>query len=160
MKNVITVFLFKIWFCHPLHSVAVRIICDIHQIISFLVGPLTLEQGCQGPCSSPPTSLYWKGVLSLTRPGTGRSMSIYRLFTQNGFEIWDLKLLILNLLLRRFGLVKFVLIWFGLTVWTNLTLLSLILVWFGLVVPQTNKQIIINIICDFVFGYSTDKQTN
>ena len=53
-------------------------------------------------------------------------------------------------------------VWFGL-VWIDgldLTLLSLILVLFGLVVSQTNKQIIINLICEFVFGYSTDKQTN
>ena len=37
------------------------------------------------------------------------------------------------------------------------------LVWFGLLIPQTHKQInncliLINFICEFVFGYSRDKQ--
>ena len=48
-------------------------------------------------------------------------------------------------------------VWFGLSDW----------VWFGLVClfhRQTNKLneylILINLICEFVFGYSTDKQTN
>ena len=44
-------------------------------------------------------------------------------------------------------------------------LLWLSLVWFGLLIPQTHKQInnyliLINLICEFVLGHSTNKQTN
>ena len=45
------------------------------------------------------------------------------------------------------------------------SLLWLSLVWVGLLIPQTHKQInnyliLINLICEFVLGYSTNKQTN
>ena len=71
-----------------------------------------------------------------TSTGLYRSCAALACFSGT-FDLILYEAVILNLWLRRFGLVKF-----GL-VWTNLALLWLSLVWFGLVVPQTNKQMII-----------------
>ena len=56
---------------------------------------------------------------------------------------------------NNFFLVCFDWVWF---VWLSL-------VWFGLLIPQTHKQIkycliLVNLICEFVFGYSTNIKTN
>merc|ERR1712051_933003 len=71
-----------------------------------------------------------------TSTGLYRSCAALACFSGT-FDLILYEAVILNLWLRRFGLVKF-----GL-VWINLALPWLSLVWFGLVVPQTNKQIII-----------------
>ena len=63
--------------------------------------------------------------------------------------------------LRRFGLNR----WFGRTDKINVFWFALFkfgLIWFGYFsVKQINNGLISNnLICEFVFGYSTDKQTN
>ena len=62
------------------------------------------------------------------------------------------------------------LVWFGLDTQfeqteNNFFLVCFDWVWIGLLTPQTHKQInnyliLIGFICEFVFGYSTNKQTN
>ena len=61
------------------------------------------------------------------------------------------------------GLNKQKIIFFICFDWVWFVWLSL--VWFGFFIPQTHKQInnyliLIGFICEFVFGYSTNKQTN
>jgi len=88
------------------------------------------------PAENDLTHLGWKLNKTVTSTGLYRSCAALACFSGT-FDLILYEAVILNLWLRRFGLVKF-----GL-VWTNLALLWLSLVWFGLVVPQTNKQIII-----------------
>ena len=91
-----------------------------------------------------------------TSTGLYRSCAALACFSGT-FDLILYEAVILNLWLRRFGLVKF-----GLDQ-PCFALVEFGFVWFG---GSTDKQtnnnylILINLICEFVFGYSTDKQTN